>query len=174
MRRQSAALRPQRTTVLLVGEGYAEEAFLRHLRALYALRGGGVAVSVANARGKGAAHVVDYAIRKLREGDYDHRVALLDADVDWTDAVQKRAREARIEVIACEPCLEALLLRVHDIPLREGLASRQLKSLFEKEFSLPADDERIYERHFGRERLEQARERLEQLDRLLHAVTGAA
>lgn len=42
-----------RKTLLIVGEGDSEEAFLKHLRELYCSGGAGVAVTVRNAHGKG-------------------------------------------------------------------------------------------------------------------------
>ena len=62
--------RRQRFTILLVGEGHAEVALLTHLKGLYASRGSGVAISIRNARGKGAAYVVNYAIRQTRNAAY--------------------------------------------------------------------------------------------------------
>lgn len=162
-------LRPQRVTILLVGEGYAEVALLSHLKSLCAPRNSGVAVTIKNARGKGAAQVVEYAIGQTRNASYDRRLALLDTDTDWTPAVGKRARQARIDVVGCEPCLEALLLRVHAAPVRDGLTSRQLKQQFEERFGCAADEPRLYVEHFGRERLERARQQLRALDRLLCA-----
>ena len=51
--------RQARKTVLVVGEGHSEVAFLRHLKSLYAPRSCGVAVNISNAHGKGPAHVID-------------------------------------------------------------------------------------------------------------------
>ena len=48
--------REQYETLLLVGEGETEVAFLSHVKALYAPRGCGLAIKVICARGKGAAH----------------------------------------------------------------------------------------------------------------------
>ncbi len=164
--------RPQWVTALLVGEGHAEEAWLRHLKGLYAPRGSGVAVTIRNARGKGAAHVVDYAIRQTRNAAYDRVVAVLDTDTDWSDVVRKRASQAHIDVIACIPCLEVLLLQVAGVAVRECSTSVQIKQRFELQFGAAAHEPRIYEKHFGREQLDQARLRLEELDRLLRALTG--
>jgi hypothetical protein len=47
-------------TLLLVGEGYHEEAFLSHVKQIYAPRGCGLAVTIKNAHGKGAMHVIDW------------------------------------------------------------------------------------------------------------------
>ena len=41
-------------TLLIVGEGRHEEAFLNHVKLRYAPRGCGLAVTIKNARGKGA------------------------------------------------------------------------------------------------------------------------
>lgn len=105
-----------------------------------------------------------------RNAAYDRMLVLLDTDTDWTDAVRKKAVQARIDVIACEPCLEALLLRAHGAPLRDGLTSRQLKQQFAARFGCAADEPQVYEAHFGREQLEQARRRLPEIDRLLRAL----
>lgn len=99
-------------TLLIVGEGYAEEAFLNHVKRLYAPRGCGLSVTIKNARGKGARHVVDWTRRQTANADYDAVAAMLDTDQDWSEAVARQARSARIEVIKSEPCFEALMLRL--------------------------------------------------------------
>lgn len=97
-------------TLLLVGEGATEEAFLRHVKALYAPRGSGLKVTVKNAHGKGARHVVEWTSRQI--GEFDVVAALLDTDQDWSEAVARKARSARIVVLKSEPQFEALLLRL--------------------------------------------------------------
>ena len=87
--------RPQYRTLLLVGEGETEQAFLQHLKALYVQRGSGLRVTVRCAHGEGAGHVVDYAIRQ-RIHQFDQVAALLDTDTGWSIAVQKRAQEKRL------------------------------------------------------------------------------
>lgn len=162
--------RAQLFTILLVGEGHAEEALLRHLKALYAPRGSGVAVTIRNARGKGAAHVVDYAIGQTRNAAYDYKLALLDADTDWTERVKKCAAEENIEVIACDPCLEVLLLSAYG-PVRVGYTSVQAKRQFRDRFGVSADEPRVYAEHFALERLEESRKHTTDLDRLLRAFS---
>ena len=164
--------RRQRFTILLVGEGHAEVALLTHLKGLYASRGSGVAVSIRNARGKGAAYVVNYAIRQTRNAAYDRVVTLLDADTDWNSAVRSKAARAHIEVIACAPCLEVLLLHVRDEAVRDGLTSVQIKQQFKARFGAPAHEPHIYPEHFGRQYLDHARHRLGELDRLLRAFAA--
>lgn len=161
-------VRPQLVTILLVGEGAAEEALLRFLKGLYAPRGSGVSVTIKNARGKGAGHVVDYAIRQCRNSDFDFKMALLDADTGWRPTVQQRALQENVQVLLCEPCLEALLLRIHGQGVM-GYSSAQLKQRFEQQFGRAAHDPRVYDASFGRDVLEEARKTIQELDRLINA-----
>lgn len=84
--RQGLPRRQVRQTALLVGEGLAEETFLRHLKSLYLARGDGRSVAIKNAKGKGGKHVLDYTIGQRKTADYDELAALLDTDTDWGDA----------------------------------------------------------------------------------------
>lgn len=126
-------------TVLIVGEGDAEEEFLRYLKGLYVERGSGVAVTIKNARGKGAGHVVDYARRQALNAHYDSVAALLDTDTGWTDAARKMAKQASVQVLPCDPCLEALLLFLKDEAIA-GKATDQLKRAFERRFGCSASE----------------------------------
>ncbi len=159
VRRQAAR------TVLLVGEGDAEVLFLQHLKGLYVQRGSGVAVTIKNARGKGAAHVVDFARRQSINAAYDAVAALLDADTDWNDKTRAAAKRARVQVVLCEPCLESLLLQLHQHPV-EGRSTLQLKQDFAARYGGPAHDEKVL-RHFDGETLTTARARLVVLGTLL-------
>ena len=74
--------RAARHTILLVGEGTTDWAFLKYIKSLYIIRGCGVSAKVLNARGKGPDHVVDYAIRQRQNAAYDRIIALLDSDLE--------------------------------------------------------------------------------------------
>lgn len=136
IRRQAAR------TLLLVGEGDAEEMFLRHLKGLFVVRGSGLSVTIKNARGKGAAHVVDFAHRHSLNAAFDEVAALLDADTDWNDKTRAAAKRAKVQVVVCDPCLEALLLQLHAVPV-EGKHTQQLKQDFAARFGGPAHDQRV-------------------------------
>lgn len=97
-------------TLLLVGEGATEEAFLRHVKGMYVARGVGLRVTVKNAHGKGAKHVVEWTSRQI--GQFDSVAVLLDTDQDWSEAISKKARSAKIIVLKSEPQFEAVLLRL--------------------------------------------------------------
>lgn len=153
-------VREPRRAVLMVGEGHAEVAFLQHCKSLYTTRGGGLAIKISNAHGKGASHVVDHAIRQARLAVYDACYALLDADTDWTPAVQKRAKSAKVQVLLAQPCLEALLLQVHEQPVF-GKNTQQLKAQFKEYFDdVPANHTALYEKRFGKDTLATAAGRL--------------
>lgn len=155
-------------TLLLVGEGESEEAFLNHVKALYAPRGCGLSVKVICARGKGAAHVVDTAIRQSRHFDYDTVATLLDTDTDWGPDVAQRAAEHGIHVLMSEPCFEAMMLRAIKRPA-EGSADA-LKKRFVQHVNGDALEPRNYGATFGDEALRAARSIERTLDLLLRLL----
>ncbi|MFM2253188.1 MAG: hypothetical protein RJB68_1525 [Pseudomonadota bacterium] len=166
MRRPDTAKRKVVKTVLIVGEGYSEEYFLKHLVSLYVYRGCGVSVNVKNARGMGAAHVVDETIRQSRNADFDCRAALLDTDVGWNQKTESTARKAHIRIFQSNPCLEALLLQIHQ-KQTQNRTTLQLKQAFEAAFGDPAWEPRIYPRFFTKALLEDARTKVATLQTLL-------
>lgn len=103
--------RAQRT-LLIVGEGAHDCAFLSHVKAMFAPRGQGLQVKIRDAHGKGAKHVLEYARRLRRGSSYDSTAALFDTDTDWNPAVDAAARKSRIILLTADPCLEAMLLRL--------------------------------------------------------------
>jgi hypothetical protein len=169
MKSQAVRRRAART-VLLVGEGDAEVLFLQHLKSLYVQRGSGVAVTIKNARGKGAAHVVDFARRQSSNAAFDAVAALLDTDTDWSDKTQAAARKARVQVITCEPCLEAVLLAVHQRPV-QGRSSAQLKKDFFDRFGAHAH-QAAYALHFDTPVLTQAHARVQVMQQLWALMTS--
>lgn len=159
-------------TVLLVGEGDAEVGFLQHLKGLWVQRGSGVAVTIKNARGKGAGHVVDFARRQSVNAAYDVVVALLDTDTDWNDKTRVLARKAKVHVLPCQPCLEAVLMSIHRASVA-GRLSTQLKQDFSARFGAPAHDPQCW-RHFDLDLMTQARAGQPLLDALWQVMTHGA
>jgi hypothetical protein len=165
--RHSTALPKSRQvarTVLLVGEGDAEMLFIQHLKGLYVQRGSGVVVTVKNARGKGAGHVVDFAFRQSHNAAYDVKAALLDTDTDWNDKTRAMARKAKVHVVPCQPCLEAVLLQVQGESVA-GRTTAQLKRDFVAWFGVAASDASVL-RYFSREVIEAARSRVSVINEL--------
>jgi hypothetical protein len=157
-------------TVLLIGEGDAEVLFIRHFKSLYVHRYAGVSVTIKNARGMGAAHVVDFAYRQSRNTAYDEKAALLDTDAGWNDKTRAAAKQAKVQILASTPCFEALLLEIHRIPV-QGRTSSQLKHDFLNRFREQACSSSVL-KHFDQLLLNEARTRLPVLDHLLHLLSS--
>jgi hypothetical protein len=168
----TGAARPPRRvarTVLVVGEGDAERVFLQHLKLLYVERGSGVVVTLKNAHGKGAAHVVDVGIRQSRNAAFDVKAVVLDADTDWNDKTRAMAKKAKVLVYACDPCLEATLLAVYGWA-GHGQTSAQLKQVFVQKFGAAASEPAVYPKHFKKAALEAARQRVAVLNSLINML----
>ena len=105
-------IRQQRKTLLVVGEGATEEAFLKYLRSLYCSGKKGPKVTIKNAYGKGPEHVLDVAVRSQRGVAYDQVATFLDTDIPWSKELKARAKEYKIELIGNTPCIEGMLLQL--------------------------------------------------------------
>lgn len=99
-------------TLLIVAEGYHDEAFLKHVRSFDAVRRCGKQITIRNARGKGALGVIKQTIRFCMNTDYDQVAVLFDTDTDWGDEAKALARKHQLILLTADPCLEAMLLRV--------------------------------------------------------------
>lgn len=152
----------------MVGEGLAEVALATHLRALYTRGNAGAEVTVRNARGKGARHVVDYAIRQRHANDYNEVCALLDADTDWNERTQSLARKGGIRVVLSDPCLECSLLRV--VGVQPPATTHECKERFLAQFGGPAHQEGLIARSFQREHFDRARDGVEMIAALMAAM----
>lgn len=106
-----------RHTVLIVGEGKTEWAFLRHIRSLYIVRDCGVSAKIGNVRGGGPDLVVDYAIKQRKNAEYDRVAVLLDTDREMPAEAQECAESEEIQIIGSTPCIEGLLLKILDEPV---------------------------------------------------------
>ncbi len=159
-------------TILLVGEGDAEVAFIEHLKALYVFRGCGIALKVKNAHGMGALHAVEVAIRQSRNAAFDVKAALLDTDTGWDDKTRTLARKEKVLVVPCTPCLEAILLSLLG-DVQQAQSTNFYKKAFEKRFGKPAHATSLYATHFSKELLEKARVNSPELKFLLELLTAS-
>jgi len=168
--RSVAKNRVVKETLLVVVEGDAEIAFVRHVKRTYsdAL---GRSVQEINAHGKGGKHVLDTARRRANNRDHDKVILLLDTDTDWDEADRARARKSRVgkrgrlDVIESEPCLEAWLLRILGVEA-EG-DTRHMKQVFKNAVGCDAHESGWMVR-LGRNVLDEARERVPQLAALMN------
>lgn len=157
--------RPQKQTLLLVGEGYDEEAFLKYLKSQLVGRNAGMEVKIKNAKGKGAKHVIEWTIRQAKNAEYDVAAVLLDTDTDWTPTVKKQAKVKRIVVLESNPCLEAMLLRL--LGVTPEIDSKKLKKQFAPYVSDDATLAEHYSAHFNPDALKSKRHLEKTIDDLL-------
>ncbi|MDD4915431.1 MAG: RloB domain-containing protein [Methylococcales bacterium] len=160
--------RRQKQTLLLVGEGYDEEAFLKYLKSQLVGRDAGLEVKIKTARGKGAKHVIEWTIRQAKQAEYDVVAALLDTDTDWTPAVQKQARAKKIIVLTSDPCFEAMLLRL--IGVTPEIDTKKLKKQFEPFVSNASTVPDSYTQYFNPELLKSRRNLENTVDELLRLL----
>lgn len=151
--------------MLIVGEGRHEEAFLNHLKQLYVPRGCGLSVTIKNARGKGALHVIKWTIGQVANADYDTVAALLDTDTGWDAKTEKLARVKKIQVLKSEPCFEAMMLRLIGKPaIGDAHALKKQLAPFVKNDATQRDH---YAENFGSECLNAGRGKEPAIDALL-------
>ena len=156
-------------TVLLVGEGTTEQAFLRYVKSLYISRGCGVGVTIRNARGKGPDHVVDYAIRQCRNAAYDRVVVLLDTDLEMSAAVRRRVRTKKVQIIGATPCVEGLLLAIlgEHVPATSAECKQRYGGVLPARLMLLED----YSEHFPKILLDGRRAEVPELGELLGCLS---
>lgn len=152
-------------TLLIVGEGYNEEAFLKYLSPHLAPRGCGLKVTIKNARGKSAKHIIEVAERQSANIAYDTVAVMLDTDTDWSESIAAIAKRKKIIVITSEPCFEALMLRVIGKPATGDASS--LKKSFAKYIKNDASVSQNYAINFGVETLVAAKDREHAIRELL-------
>jgi hypothetical protein len=152
-------------TLLIVGEGHTEEAFLLHVKRLYAPRGCGLGVTIKNARGKSANHVVEWTIRQIANAQYDTVAVMFDTDVGWTPAVAKLAAKKKIVLLKSDSCFEELMLR--SLGLTPNGDSKALKKQFAPYVNGDALQIGNCAKHFGSAHLEDCRLQEPTIDALL-------
>ena len=157
--------------MLIVGEGFAEVELLKHLRALFLPRGAGLALTIDNARGKGAKNVVAVAYAKSRVYAYDHVWVLLDTDQDYDERLVSEAKRKKVHIAACEPCLEAVLLRIKGI--EPTGRSAEIKRQFETRYAMSAHQADLYPAHYGLEILEGQLGQASPVGHLIQAMQSA-
>lgn len=101
------------TTLLIIGEGPDDKAFIDHLKSLFVQRYSGRKVTVKAGDGGSPGNIITHASRAYQSDDYNQRFLVLDADIPPTQSDEKRAKAAGYHIILWQPqCLEGALLDV--------------------------------------------------------------
>ena len=163
--------RSVRRTVLICGEGKAEEALFLHLRALYTSgRENPPKVTPKKAGGKGSNNVIATLIGQAACGRYDRLVACIDMDVPPDAESRREVKRKKVECIELNPCLEGFLLDILGIPVPEG--SAQCKSRLRQVDQRDPYDPGFFYDNFPRNVLDARRAEVPALDALLRVYTG--
>jgi hypothetical protein len=169
MARTQRPLWVARETILLVGEGADEEAFLKHIKNLAQVRGTDRAYKVQSATGGSPLDVLDWTLKQTQIAHYDEVHILLDNDTivsgGYELAIQRYKEVHEFEILISRECLEDLLLRA---ARAKGNRSRSLKWRLESLLGTnSATDPSSYVDKFGISVLNRARKTEVTIDELL-------
>lgn len=117
-------VRSVRRTVLICGEGKAEEALFLHLRTLYSSgRENPPKVTPKKSGGKGGNNVIATLLGQAACVRYDRLVACLDMDAPPDTDTLREAKRRKVDRVELYPCLEGFLLDVLGIQVPENSAA---------------------------------------------------
>jgi uncharacterized protein with HEPN domain len=162
--------RAAQRTILIVGEGTTEVAFLNYLKSIYLTRGCGVSLTVKNGQGGGPDHVLDRAIRLSQGFDYDLKFVLMDTDIQWSDALIKKASSKKIYLVGASPCVEGLMLKIVGRQVLQ--TSNECKTEFQNFIGKSTTQVESYAGVMPKNVLEQMRKTIPELDALLNLMCG--
>ena len=158
-----------KSTLLIVGEGQSEVAFLNHVKQLFSARGDGRQIKIKNAQGGGAKHVIDWTLSQKLNADYDIVAVIFDTDtICWTEKVKSDAKKNRIHLLTSEPCLEGMLLRA--LGKSDKGDSKELKNRFSPFVNGDSTVTENYAKYFTKKILMESKEKtIQQLLKLIQS-----
>lgn len=96
----------KRSTLLIVGEGAHEKAFLDHMKLLYDTRTNGQKLKIDAADGGSPLSILKWAKRRYQHVDYNKKYLLLDSDIVISPQTNRLARQCKISLLYSTPiCL---------------------------------------------------------------------
>lgn len=165
---RTKVVRQTKETLLFVGEGYCERAFLFHVNGLYSK--GVIKTKIVTAKGKGPENVINHAISCKRMDGYDRVAVLVDLDLVCAPSVLKEAKLKGIRIIGSMPCLEGFLLDilgVAKVDTNEGC-----KKIFKPILKGDPTDRDSYSECFKKVTLDKARKLHPNLDEIIKIFEG--
>lgn len=162
------SIRKAKETLLFVGEGFCERAFLFHVNGLYSK--GAIKTKIITAKGKGPEHVIKHAISCKKMDNYDRVAVLIDLDLICSPAVLKDAKAKGIRVIGSMPCLEGFLLDI--LGVAKSTTNEGCKRIFNPLLGNDPTDRDSYTAHFKKSVLDKARKIHPNLDEIIRVFEG--
>lgn len=144
------------TTLLVVGEGADDKAFINHMKALFHQRQiGKVGPKIEAGNGGSADVIITNTLRMFKTAAYDRKLLVLDSDLPPTAAKAKAANKAGFELILWSPlCLEGALLNVLGEAINPNETSQQLKKRLHPRLATGHTQSEAYAQLFPRTVLE--------------------
>ena len=157
-------------TLLLVGEGDSDAAFLKYLRTIYLTRGCGITAKISNAHGKGPDHIIDYSIRQDQNAAYDQVIILMDSDLKASSEMTKKAKSRKFKIILTKPCLEGLFLKIlgRYVPDNSKECKVRISTVSQSSLTIPDN----YAEFFPKNYLDGRRQKVAELNELLNCLTS--
>lgn len=112
-------------------------------------------MTIKNARGKGAKHVIDWTVRHIANTAYAEVAVMPDTDTDWSASIAKIARQTKIRVLASAPCFDAVMLRL--LGVRPDADAKNMKKALAPYLNHVPTEQESYAAHFGKACLEAGR-----------------
>lgn len=156
-------------TILAVGEGKAEGNFLTHLKSIYITRNCGFTLKICEGMGKGAKGVIEHAISRKKDTQYDFVFAMIDTDTDWNAKTQKLAAAHGISVFCSDPCLERWLIDI-TYPTNKTLNSANSKREFKRRYKAEAHTNGLFPRIFPEQIIISSVDKVAKLKELVQLV----
>lgn len=163
--------RQLRTTILLVVEGFTEEAFTKHLKLCYINREMHISLTIKNAKGHGPDGIVDTFKSTFKTTSYfDLKGAVLDSDLPITQENSRFFDENTIHTFISDPCIEATLLELSG--RKSAPNTKACKTLLLRFLAGNQLESNFYEKHFTKEIIDSRRKNLALVDGLLSFMTN--
>jgi len=158
-------------TLLIFGEGFSEEIFLKYLRHAYSFNKN-TAITIKRGKG-GTPYNVVLDANKI-PGAFDRRIVIIDNDKPKAEIQKARsiAKEKNIELIENTPCLESLFITILDKKYNQN--SNWFKHEFESKYldKKKRDELDEYTKLFPKKLLDKKQTKIPELKKLISTMEG--
>tara|TARA_Y100000780_G_scaffold161221_1_gene146109 strand:+ start:2199 stop:2735 length:537 start_codon:yes stop_codon:yes gene_type:complete len=146
-----------KTTLLIVGEGPDDQAFIKHMHQQFRADNAGVKPIIEKQSGGSPGNIITNAVRKYGHLPFDQRFFVLDSDIPISQQDHDKARKHGYHIIVWSPvCLEGALLDVLGEKISNDEAAASLKKRLHPLLDGHHTDSKAYQNRFPRAVLEQA------------------
>ena len=162
-----AVRRRARVPILVYCEGVHDAIFMRHLWEVYSDSNVRNSFDIKTGAGGSPLSIVEKARRVV--GAYEARFVKFDNDRGEKELQAALSQPNDVRCCVCTPCIEATLLEILEGKSYSNRPSQWCKSRFHSRYIAEVDRGRIhtYRQLFPRDVLEEARQRMPQLERMI-------